>query len=1699
MSEAIDILNMHEQIMDDYKLFVNSFINIKNETIKNAVEKEMDEGKFWPEPLIQFNPSFEQGEDINSLCDTGIIHPDMKKIFKGYNLFRHQVEAIQLGVNGDDFVVTSGTGSGKSLTFLGTIFDYLLKTKAGKGIKAVIVYPMNALINSQFEEISKYKKNYKEESGKEFPITFAQYTGQENETDREYVRSEHPDIILTNYMMLELILTRSKEDTICHSMFENIKYLVFDELHTYKGRQGADVAMLIRRIKAQASQKVNCIGTSATMVSGGTISDQKKQVADVASKIFGTPFSEEQIINEYLIRCFNFNGTIPDQKTLSAALKKEIDINNDENDLKKDSLSVWIENIIALSQKGEYLVRNRPMPFSEIISELKKDSGINEDICEKQLKGYLNWISNVNSNLENKRYTYLPYKIHQFISQTGSVFVSLNDDDKRFITLDPTHHKMDGDSKIPLYPVVFSRISGHEFICVSLDDKNMLIKAREFREFIDDEDNTKAGYIIQGEDIWDPETDLEQLPEAWLQFDKSGKCKPIKKYKNRLPRKIYFNKQGDFSYSGTYEYEGWFMPSKLLFDPTSGAQYLPGTNESTILTRLGSEARSTSTTSITYSVLDKLALFNFKEQDQKLLSFTDNRQDAALQSGHFNDSIRVIQLRSAICDALNKNEELDFSKIDQAVFESLGISHKDFADNAATKFAGVIRDNENAFKDYLMYRLLYDLRHGWRVVLPNLEQCALLKINYKYLVENCSDDTNWADIPLLEILSVDERIEVVSQLLDYFRKSYALYSNEYLTQKAITEKGKNIRERLKEPWKFGDKEEIPDPCRIVYEPLKKGSRIFTQSAGPNSALGKYLKNEAKNRGLSLRKKDEYNDAIQKILDILTDAGWLKKTERKNKKNEPTYLYQLRIDQILWKKGDEKTIPQDKIKIRSYKEYKQTPNRFYQKLYKTDFTQKKELIGHEHTGQLNNADRIEREENFRKGIYSVLFCSPTMELGIDIANLNVVHMRNVPPNPANYAQRSGRSGRSGQAALVFTNCSAYSPHDRHYFDHATDMVSGVVSPPRIDLLNKDLLISHLHAVYLSTIKLHELNTSLLDLVDQDIPNDLPLKKTVKEYLFIDSATKTKIKTIFNKVLSYINKPKTESHPWLNDEWIDIQINASQHEFDRAIDRWRRLYISIQKQLADAHRIKESGLYHINSEEMKEANRKAAQAIRQRQLLANDLTYGSVSEFYPYRYFASEGFLPGYNFTRLPLRTFIPYGDSGDYLSRPRFIALREYGPKNVIYHKGSKYQVDQLLAPEADLKLKNVKISKNCGYLMMDEEYSLDTCPFSNVPLSVASSKIFYTDLLEMSETKTREMTRISCEEEERLSKGFDIKTYFSLPAGGVNSIKKAIVKNDNEAFLKIQFLPSANLIQINTKWRTSKENGFLMGINSGRWKKESQINGDRPPSSEEIKRVQLYTHDTADALYIEPIKSLALESSGTITLQYAIKRAIENVFQVESNEIGVELMGDDEHPNIFLFEASEGSLGVLSQFVEDKDIFLKVIKEAWSVCRFDEEEYREEASYNDLLSYYNQRYHDVINRFDIKDALEKLKVCTCEIMTNTLYEDYEKQYRDLISRIDKNSGTEEKFLDYLYENGLRLPDDAQKSVEGIYCKPDFFYNPDVWVFCDGTPHDDPDVKAKDKKQRKAIKNRGDQVIEYYYKDKLQDVIERRPDIFIKVK
>jgi hypothetical protein len=224
-----------------------------------------------------------------------------------------------------------------------------------------------------------------------------------------------------------------------------------------------------------------------------------------------------------------------------------------------------------------------------------------------------------------------------------------------------------------------------------------------------------------------------------------------------------------------------------------------------------------------------------------------------------------------------------------------------------------------------------------------------------------------------------------------------------------------------------------------------------------------------------------------------------------------------------------------------------------------------------------------------------------------------------------------------------------------------MVAGSVTAPRIDLLNRDLVEAHVHAIWLSEAKLN-LGTTLPEkvLVVSEDELQLPLKDPVLE-MFADANAKLRTQQRARHLLESIG-PELRDAVWYREDWLDNVLTRLPQQFDEACNRWRSLYRAAVQQRQLQNRI--IGDHSRSPLDRDRAKRLRAQAESQINLLTNPQN-AFEGDFYSYRYFASEGFLPGYNFPRLPLSAFIPArrGRRGkdEYLSRPRFLAIAEYGP------------------------------------------------------------------------------------------------------------------------------------------------------------------------------------------------------------------------------------------------------------------------------------------------------------------------------------------------------------------------------------------------------------------------------------------------------
>jgi len=1689
----MSIFDLKELVIGEYSKYVQSFLSIADERIRTFIEGSlMKNQSLWPEALIQLNPSYEMGKTIKDFISEGKLHPECLNIFLGEDkkpirLYRHQEEAIEKGLKNKNYVVTSGTGSGKTLTYFVPIFDAILRKNPEEAkTRAIIIYPMNALVNSQEEGLRKLTNQYRDLTGRDCPIRFAKYTGQEGEQEKHNIQKNPPHILLTNYVMLELMLIRPEEHNFVDKTTANLQFLVIDELHTYRGRQGADVGLLIRRLRERCGNpNLQCIGTSATIISGKFSSKKERQLAvsQFATKIFGGSFDPEDVIEEYLQRVTK-EEIIPSAEVLKKALIEPIPKTADE--MIQNPITTWIEFTFGIGKDLEgNLFRKPPISLSEGANALSELTGIEIQHCKKRLEEFLLLGAKLRTDSRNPIFA---FKLHQFVSQGRTVYATLESRSKRFLTLEGQYFAPDREKESILYPLLFCRQCGQDYYVVARDEENERFLPFDIQgESLSDITLGKGYFMLSAEEV-DSDWREEYLPPEWN--DQNGRIK--RDYRQHIPLPHWVFPDGRFKTEEDLSgIKGWYQPAPFMLCLRCGEFYdRRGKDDFRKLSGLSSEGRSTSTTVLSISALENAKIAGIKEETRKILSFTDNRQNASLQAGHFNDFIQVSILRAAILSALEKHDHLKFDNVAQRVVESMGLSlsqiarHKELREDTPQS-----KEVWNTFRDLIEYRIFEDLRRGWRVVQPNLEQCGLLRIEYMGLEELCNDDRNWQTLPSFRILSHEKRREILIPFLDHLRKKLAISIN-CLKEQYQQQLRKRVSEQINERWAFDENEKLIPSSRFLL-PNQSNRAIEGYSLGESSLIGRYFR-----RTISI--SESYSSFIESLTDILCSYGLIKKDNEKG-----VSFIQLNGAVFIWKKSEMELSPIDPIYARrverseAYLEAERRANEYFRNFYRRGASFLQNIEGREHTAQISYEDREEREKLFREGKLSCLFCSPTMELGIDIADLQLLHLRNVPPTPSNYAQRSGRAGRSGDPALILTYCAAGSGHDQYFFRHRQEMISGVVRSPKIDLGNEDLIKAHIHALWLSKVRL-SLGDSITDILEVNLES-YPLKENIRSQIRL---SEERLKECYEEARRILNTclEDLSFSEWFSEDWLINVLKLAPEEFDKAFDRWRELYRSADRQWQEANEILRHPLRDKIQRLRAESQRREAE--RQKNLLCNVGTTREESDFYPYRYLASEGFLPGYNFPRLPIRAYIPRKE-GEFISRPRFLAIAEFGPRNIIYHEGSKYEVGKLFIPPGGLLSRRIqgKICKVCGYFQKDE--NVDICENCRIRLDATTSEVL--SLLELSNVKTWPRERITSDEEERRRSGYEITTQFRFAPspGGEKRIFEAIVQDEkNSPLFRMIFAPAAEIYRINHGWRNRKEKGFLIDIEEGDWLKGYDINEEDsvPDSSKHPEIVRLYVRDSHNLLLFYPLQQALSESEDLqATFQYSIQRGIEQVFQIEETELASERIGSGLSRAILFWEASEGGVGVLRRLIEERDSLSKIAIASLERCHFDSETLKDlkkdcfRACYECLLSYGNQRDYPRLNRNIVKDLLYRLSKAT--VLPGKSGRNYEDHYRWLRSLTDTRSELERKFIDHLYQTKRRLPDEGQKFLKDYYSNPDFFYEPNICIFCDGSVHDEPKQREKDRITRQELKDRGYRVIVIRYDKDIEEQVRLYPDVF----
>jgi len=1721
----MNIFDIHGEVIERYGQYVQSFLSIADDSIRAYVARQIvGERALWPDALLQLNPAYEKAATVEALAAAGVLHGGCADIFRdeggsSFRLYRHQEVAVRKGLTGQHFVVTSGTGSGKTLTHFLPIFDAVLRGNPGQAkVWAIVVYPMNALVNSQEDALRQLAEGYQKRTGKPMPVRFAKYTGQESDEEKLRLRQNPPHILLTNYVMLELMLVRPRERHFVDQATSALRFLVMDELHSYRGRQGADVALLIRRVRERSGNpKLICIGTSATMVSAGSQGERRDAVAGFASKFFGVSVKAENVVEETLRRVIPYAGS-PDAGALRQALAAPPPPVGDWSVFAANPLSAWIEDSFGLQEDAAGVLRRRvPITLAEGARQLAEISGVAPETCVARLREMLLLGNQAPLPDGNNAFA---FKLHQFISQGGSVYATLERPESRLLTLEGQFYAPGGGDRL-LYPLQFCRVCGQEYYAANLQKEGHRLLPRPEGNMGNGDDEDGAGYVMPDlEGRWQDET--AALPEHWFEPARPDKLK--KDYAVFRPVPLYVKANGELGDDATPgALPCWFVPRPFMLCLACGEAYTRrDAKDFRKLSALSSEGRSTATTLLTLTTVGAMRNTDLPREAQKVLSFTDNRQDASLQAGHFNDFVQVALIRAALHRALTQHGQLRFEEVAGRVVDALALQLRDYAKQKDLDPGSqqAVRTDE-VFREVVEYRLYEDLRRGWRMVQPNLEQCGLLHIDYHGLESLIAREDIWGRVAFMADLTVVQRAEVLRTILDEMRRQSTIDVACLKRGPAQDELKRRAIEYLDEQWAFSDDEQLRFASFFVLPDEDRERGDFSLSS--RGVIGRWLKGYLKEKLDRELETAAYDTLIRAIANALAGSGLLIRADEGTITGRQGGL-RLKASALLWQLGDGKPVANPLRRYRgrggTYEVVEREANRFFTGFYRNAGPLLSGMSGGAHTAQVRPEVRQQREDAFRKGRLASLFCSPTMELGVDIRDLNAVHLRNVPPTPANYAQRSGRAGRAGQPALILAYCSTGSGHDQYFFRRRNEMVAGEVTAPRLDLSNEDLVRAHMHATWLASagLSLTEGQGSILEVIDAEQP-DLALQQAVKDQIALTPAKRQGCLSECQRILAACG-PDVADADWQQAGWLESQIDGAASAFDRAFDRWRELYRAAEAQLVAAQQ-KHLGLFRkagkASAEAIKDAETAMREASRQLQLLTCQNVRVEESDFYAYRYLASEGFLPGYNFPALPVRVFISSRSEGEFIARPRFLAINEFAPDNVIYHEGAKYQVSRVWLPSQDPEKRFVraKLCQNCGYLHEGEAVNDEKC--RNCGSSLECSGCYVAHLLEMPTVGTQRRDRITSDEEERMRMGYDTRTNFRFAEGPAGELRRrlATVRGpDGKTLLDLVHAPAATLWRINHGWRRRQETGYRLDMKRGLWLGQNETPGKKTGSAAagaptEIKsQVRLFVRGTANALLVYPRQIGDVTNPAFMpSLQYALARGIQELFEVEESELASEMIGEGDHLGILFWEGAECGLGVLRRLAQEPSALAAVARQALEVLHFDpvtgadlrpaddpkDDDSCARACYECLMSYRNQRDHRLLDRHAVRDALLALAGSVTQM--GDAVRDYETHYEWLRELTDSSSELERTLLDHLHRTGRRLPDLAQYTVPDVMTVPDFFYEPNVCVYCDGSVLDEPQEQASDEAIRRELKALGKRVIVIRYDDDLAARLKQYPDVF----
>lgn len=1593
-----------DEIKKEYIGYISTTFHFRNQNLQKKLLEELDK-TVSNGPFVEIKDSFKSGKSIEEWIDKGTLSPLFKDLEKNKKyqpklpvsrpMYLHQEKAIEKIVAGKNVVVSTGTGSGKTNCFVIPVINELLREKEqgtlNDGVRAIFIYPMNALANDQIKALREilmaypairfgvYNGGTENRESDAIKLYEAMYANEKcpelrkrlpnEEVSRDEMKKHPPHILFTNYAMLEHMLFRPGDDAIFTS--SNFKFVVLDEAHVYAGATGIETAFLMGRLKGRINgdKPPQFILTSATLGDGSPASN--KRVVEFAERLTGCNFYIDDIITAY--RDNSQKSSVIQQYPIQLFT----DLSNNEENFFDDVLKKYNLNF-TYSQKKEEEILYDIISTSHLYARMRSKGGVIKlidfaELLEITSLEAVSFVSLCAKAIKNGK-PLIDIRYHYFLKALDGCYIALDHEDSLSL-IRKDYFPLSYEKSAKMFEIAVCEDCG-EISIVGKVVNDILIRAstKEERSFyqvhfnddlpeneedenkIEDHTNTKSTkkqedtvyYLCKNCGAIVPE---DEAHNSWCTCGNTQTMKIVKLGKDNClncggtMRRFNLGYDAATGVIATSLYE---QIPEYKSDVEENIEIQP-TNNPFLQKAERKKSRS--------------------KTGSQFLIFSDSRQGAAKFACFLGDSYKEFLRRRGIWNVVMQEENnykngigiSDFVGLLENYFSSLKLFRKSNSDNTESS---KVENRRNAWVGVL--NELYNCNRDTSLVslgkisfeyLGNKDKIYVLVSNYKLSNEDAKNFLNYLAFEIVRSAAVvtDNATDINDSDREY------LYFTS--TQRTIT--------KCKDNSLYGSTSFLPTPYT-----LKSGEKKYYRSN--KLVLTKQI--------LKLN-DDEAVDFLSNYWDYLVSDSNKFKLQTKDGKGYfvPANYFKSNFGKnaVLWKCKKCGKVTQFNIgnnciqigcdgKLERLNTEEFCRDNYYAMLYKSKKVSP--LFVKEHTAQLAKKEALDYQQQFIRKEINALSCSTTFEMGVDVGDLETVFLRNIPPLASNYAQRVGRAGRSINAAAFALTFARLSSHDFTFFDRPKEMINGIIYPPNFNLDNEKILKRHIYAIAISLFlknypELYSSNNAKAFINDKGYSGFVEWLKSEPKDLF--ELLKNSI-SITNQQLKdkYIN-----SYDWLED------FCGEQGSFSKIINEFEQNVEYLKKEYEKAMRARDEKTASV-------FNRKLEKY--QKNDLIDFLVRGNILPKYGFPVDSVELVqnIASQNFKSLNL-------------SRDLAVAIAEYAPSSEVVADGGLYTSRYIRKPivnkseMSDFETAFIASCPECGNIN-----------YSNMPISKEDGKPcaicgkelkqrdFYKSIEPragfIAEEDVKEVP-LSSQEKKYKTEAIYIGDKAAFPISRYKFEFKNIkldvesTANDTLVVKSTDFFyvcPKCGYsIASDEKSKLSEYEDYKAGV----LRIENTKNGHKNPfgkgkcSNTVLTRYCLHHEFKTDVAKI----SFTCDTSDQaimMSVMYALLNSFAIELSIERRDIKACLTykrttGKMEH-KIIIYDAVPGGAGHSRRLVtEDGEILKAVIERAISLLKTCE---CSPSCYRCLRNYENQKVHEILDREKALSFLEQLVMTEIE-------------------------------------------------------------------------------------------------------------------------